>query len=219
MTASRMVAIWRSYLGVSEHPPGSNRTIFGERFGMNGYAWCAMFLWCGLIELGFKVAKNAGSHELITMLGHLPGWKFVPVKDARKGDLLDYTWRHVGGCEARPNSKGVVAIEGNHNDRVARVPRANSSIARVLRPPYASEPKPQPDAKGRFAKVRETVQCYNAPGRMHKAKDGRVDLKAKRGGEVRVHKYAGGEAQISGGFSRGAMVWVRGSALGRAYVR
>jgi hypothetical protein len=182
-TASRLVAIARGFLGDHETPDGSNVCHpICDVFGWCGVAWCAETLWVWLTLLGFKVAKNAGSHELISMLGKLPGWKFVPVAQARMGDLLDYTWRHVGLCEARVSPKGVSAFEGNHNNRVARVPRANSSIARVLRPPFDPEvakPAGRPLGPSEARVDAKYVGVYNYTGKSLRGK-------VWRGGIVRI---------------------------------
>jgi hypothetical protein len=32
------------HVGVRESPPGSNRTMFGRWFGVDGVPWCAIFV-------------------------------------------------------------------------------------------------------------------------------------------------------------------------------
>ena len=141
-TVNDVLSQARKRLGIRENPPGSNRTPIGVEFGWNGVAWCAEFVCVCLLDAGFKFPKNASAHGLTDELRRL-GCKAVPVKDAAPGDVIDYTFSHTGLCEGRDSHGNVIAIEGNHGDRVARVVRAQSSIARITRPPYA-KPAPVP---------------------------------------------------------------------------
>jgi cell wall-associated NlpC family hydrolase len=43
-TPTDVLDVARSYLGVKESPPNSNRQLFGEWYGVNGVAWCAIFV-------------------------------------------------------------------------------------------------------------------------------------------------------------------------------
>lgn len=45
MTVHKVLACVRRELGQREMPPGSNRTKYGESYGLDGYPWCVMFLW------------------------------------------------------------------------------------------------------------------------------------------------------------------------------
>lgn len=59
-------------LGVKEIPAGSNRTKYGEWFGMNGEAWCAIFVcWCAYTTFG----ENK--------------WKDIIPRAARASDIQD----------------------------------------------------------------------------------------------------------------------------------
>ena len=42
--AKRALALAEHYNGLKERPAGSNITLFGRWFGMNGVAWCAIFV-------------------------------------------------------------------------------------------------------------------------------------------------------------------------------
>ena len=44
MTAEKVLAVARGELGNTESPAGSNRTKYGKWFGLDGYAWCMMFV-------------------------------------------------------------------------------------------------------------------------------------------------------------------------------
>ena len=45
MKRTKVLACARRELGQTEMPPGSNRTKYGESYGLDGYPWCVMFLW------------------------------------------------------------------------------------------------------------------------------------------------------------------------------
>src|SRR5262249_20647970 len=46
----------RRLVGVTEDPPGSNRTQFGRWFGADGEPWCAMFLsYCFKVGAGIAL--------------------------------------------------------------------------------------------------------------------------------------------------------------------
>jgi len=32
------------YIGAKEYPAGSNKTVFGQWYGVNGVPWCAIFV-------------------------------------------------------------------------------------------------------------------------------------------------------------------------------
>lgn len=140
-TKDAVLAVARSFLGVTESPPGSNRTRIGVEFGWNGQPWCAMTVSLELIKAGFSIRKNAGADELgAELLGY--HWQRVSPANLTSGDVIVFTFSHIGIVEARKDSGHVITIEGNHLDRCCRVVRANSSIRYGVRPPY-SAPKPK----------------------------------------------------------------------------
>jgi hypothetical protein len=129
----------RGDLGVHE-TNGNNRTSVGEWFGWNGVAWCAQAVSKWLITSGFDIKKNAGAHELAAYLYRTKKWERVVPSNIKGGDVVLFTWSHIGICEARQSSSAVITIEGNNNDACRRVTRANSTIAYGVRPPYAAAP-------------------------------------------------------------------------------
>lgn len=136
-TKAATQAIARSFLGVTENPPGSNRTRIGVEFGWNGVSWCAMTVSLELIKAGFNIKRNAGADELgAELLGY--GWPRIAPANIVSGDVVVYTFSHIGLCEARTDSGHIIAFEGNHLDKFLRVPRANSSIRYGVRPPYSA---------------------------------------------------------------------------------
>ncbi len=146
------------HLGVKESPSGSNRTKFGQWYGMDGQPWCAIFAtYCYEIEAGGSPSFVRGR-----------SYAYVPyiVQDARNGrnglrsvatpvagDLVCFDWNfdgtydHVGIFEAWAGGSGstFLAIEGNtgiSNDsnggevmrRTRRIPDQGTVFVRVEEP-------------------------------------------------------------------------------------
>ena len=57
------IATWQ--IGVTESPSNSNKQKYGEAFGMNGYAWCLMFVWWVFHEAGFNLYKSASCTQFV----------------------------------------------------------------------------------------------------------------------------------------------------------
>ena len=148
-TKTDLLKAARGYLGIVERPPGSNRTIIGQRFGYNGVPWCAEFVWDCLSEAGFHVRKNASAYGLTDALVRL-GWKKVDRRDIRSGDIVRFRFSHVGICEAKRGDGRLTVIEGNHGNACKRVVRSTISIAWGVRPPFAAEAAPKLTASRRY---------------------------------------------------------------------
>src|SRR5215469_853377 len=55
----RALAEARRWVGTPEEPPGSNRTPFGDWFGLNGVPWCNIFLsYCFSVGAGCTIAEG-----------------------------------------------------------------------------------------------------------------------------------------------------------------
>jgi hypothetical protein len=118
----------RSQLGVSESPPGSDRTPYGEWYGIVG-PWCAMFVsWCFYFE-GLPLADRGGKGFAYTPSGaawfqRRGKWTQRPAP----GHVVFFNWpddgvnriSHVGIVESVRADGTVVTIEGNTSNRVMR---------------------------------------------------------------------------------------------------
>lgn len=115
-----------THLGVKESPSGSNRTKFGQWYGLDGQPWCAIFCtYCYEVHGGGSPSFVRGRN-----------YAYVPyvVQDARNnrnglrsvstpiaGDLVCFDWNfdgtydHIGIFEAWAAGSGstFTAIEGN----------------------------------------------------------------------------------------------------------
>ena len=119
MTAEKVLAVARGELGNTESPAGSNRTKYGKWFGLDGYAWCMMFvMWCfsqaGALELLPKRTASCG--DLMRSAKAAGYWV---TEDYRPGDVVIYDFPggaatdHCGIVETELPDYGVQAVEGN----------------------------------------------------------------------------------------------------------
>lgn len=101
----------RGQLGVTESPPGSNRTRFGAWYGLDGYPWCMMFVqWC-FHQAGMTLpCRTASCSELL-------GWyrknrRGQLSDNPRPGDIVIYNFGHTGIVESAAGET-ITVIEGN----------------------------------------------------------------------------------------------------------
>ncbi len=151
-TAERVLAIARGELGNTENPAGSNRTKYGKWFGLDGYAWCMMFVMWVFWKagaLGLLPKRTASCGDLMNAAKKAGQWV---TKDYRPGDVVIYDFPggaatdHTGIIE-KVTLTGVVAIEGNTSEAgsqsnggmVCRKTRPYSQIVGVVRPKYRQE--------------------------------------------------------------------------------
>ncbi|MGN0194385.1 MAG: peptidoglycan-binding protein [Pseudoramibacter sp.] len=125
-----LLAVAQSQVGTKESPAGSNRQKYGAWYGMNGVAWCDIFVsWC---------ANQIGASNVIGKYAYCPyhvnyfksrGWWLSAEAKPQPGDIIFFashgTACHVGIVKARNGSYSVTTIEGNtsvsSNDNGGRV--------------------------------------------------------------------------------------------------
>lgn len=140
-----IVRIAEKYLGVKEEPSGSNLTPFGAWYGVNGNAWCMMFVSyifneAGCLSLlGGKFAQCKVYEEMA-----LKRKENVPVSAAQPGDVVTFggtqfsksephVAHHVGIVVENLGGGRLKTIEGNTADSVAYRERS-SCVRYVFRP-------------------------------------------------------------------------------------
>ncbi len=116
------------HVGSKERPSGSNRTDFGQWFGVDGVPWCNIF-----VSYCFKVGANKVIAAGYKGAGCYPnGCTYVPTTEAwlratgqwigrgepAPGDIVIYNWDggvpdHIGIVEAYLGGGKFNAIEGN----------------------------------------------------------------------------------------------------------
>lgn len=153
MTAEKVLSAARRELGNREAPPGSNRTKYGAWFGLDGYAWCMMFVqWC---------FRQAGAAQLLPVRTASCGALMRAAKSAglwvtrgfQPGDVVIYDFsgkkavtEHTGIVESIP-ANGVVSIEGNTSEAgsqsnggmVCRKIRRSGLIVGAVRPGFEED--------------------------------------------------------------------------------
>jgi peptidoglycan hydrolase-like protein with peptidoglycan-binding domain len=135
----------RSYLGVHEDPPHSNRTIIGEKFGWNGVAWCAETVSVCEDEASVPFNGSASCWILITRyksgengiwLGNPGAAALLPGDEFFIGSVGQ---DHTGMVEA-VDGDTVITVEGNWGDKVCRMSRHVSAFYGFGRPNYTDQP-------------------------------------------------------------------------------
>ena len=154
MDANKVLAVARGELGNTESPAGSNRTKYGKWFGLDGYAWCMMFVMWVFAQVGalkLLPKRTASCGDLMRAAKAAGCWV---TKDCRPGDVVIYDFPggaatdHCGIIE-KVSLTGVTAIEGNtsqagsqsNGGMVCRKNRPYSQIVGVVRPNYKQEDK------------------------------------------------------------------------------
>lgn len=141
-------------LGYKEVPPNSNKTKFGEWYGLNGQPWCAIAInyWfnkAGLSHLFLGGLKSASCTEIMNWA---KGHNQFHTSDFQRGDLALFDFdgdkrksEHIGIIE-QVNKDTVITIEGNTsmgNDsdggEVMRRTRAKSLIIGAYSPAYKED--------------------------------------------------------------------------------
>lgn len=159
--AERVISVARGELGVTESPPGSNRTKYGQAYGWDGVRWCVIFLWWCFHQAGLDYAFFGGAKT--ASCGTLLRWyreqgQTVPVSQVQPGDIVILNFHgtkdteHCGLVEA-VDGIYITTIEGNtskaasqsNGDRVCRKTRFLSQIVGVCRPAYKEEETVKPD--------------------------------------------------------------------------
>ena len=168
-----MIELARADLGYTESPPNSNRTKYGEWYGVNGVPWCVIALWYWFDRAGERMAFFGGGKTAscsILLRWYREQGLTVPVEDVREGDivLLNFHGKsdpeHCGlVVEARGRNAYLQTIEGNttpgigmegsqdNGGCVAEKLRSYSQIVAVCRPQYQPEPVTVDDITGRWS--------------------------------------------------------------------
>ncbi len=117
------------HVGVRESPPGSNRTMFGRWFGVDGVPWCAIFVsYCFSVGAGVTLCRRwhgAGVYPRgVCYVPTLETWLRATGRglDAdcapAPGDVAVFDWDgglpdHVGIVVGRRADGDLDTVEGN----------------------------------------------------------------------------------------------------------
>lgn len=149
-TASNVLKIAEKEVGYKESPVGSNKTKYGKWYGLDGYAWCVMFVQWVFDQASVSLpARTASCTVLRNYAKKANMWV---TGDYRPGDVVIYDW----GGDGVPDHCGIVknvgtstltAIEGNtavgndsNGGEVMIRERKLSQVMGAVRPEYEPEP-------------------------------------------------------------------------------
>lgn len=150
-TVKDLLTVARKELGNTESPAGSNRTKYGKWFGLDGYAWCLMFVMWVFAQVGVALPKRTASCGDLMRAAQAAGcWA---VRDFQPGDVVIYDFPggaatdHCGIVEMELPGYGVQAIEGNtsvsgsqsNGGMVCRKKRPTEYIVGAVRPKFDTE--------------------------------------------------------------------------------
>jgi hypothetical protein len=151
----RLKEIEADQLGMTQAPLGSNRikyntSFYGKVVKGPEFKWCAVFQWWCFQKAGIpttifpKSARVFAIRDWYKKRGRFYHQPMV-------GDLVIYSFSHIGFVEKLLKNNRIQTIEGNVNDRVVRRIRSanSSSISGYCRPQYSkvgqkSAPPPPP---------------------------------------------------------------------------
>lgn len=130
----------RSQIGTVESPPRSNRQKYGAWYGMNGAAWCAMFVSWVFWHAGHPlpaIRTKKGFAYCPDIVDYAKRHRIWLDKNAqpKPGDIVLFSFGgkrpdHVGIVEAVLSDGRIQSIDGNTS---AGDPRNGGSVARVIR--------------------------------------------------------------------------------------
>lgn len=140
------IAIWQ--IGMVENPANSNKTKYGETFGLNGQPWCLIFIWWVFHEAGFNLYHTGSCTTLVNRYKANSPSQLV-YENFQPGDIVFFDWsgekkktEHCGIVTA-VNGSLVYTIEGNTSKRDDSnggcvMPRSRNSkyITCAIRPKY-----------------------------------------------------------------------------------
>jgi hypothetical protein len=161
-TPEDVLKIARSYIGVKEYPAHSNKTMFGDWYGWNGVAWCAIFV--SYCFYRAKMSLAAIRPPNTKGFAYCPyGVEYFKKKEKldqtpQVGDIVFFDWdkdavaNHVGIVEKVLSPSKVVCIEGNtsytdnsNGGEVMRRTRYLSTILGFAHPEYNGIPLKEDD--------------------------------------------------------------------------
>lgn len=147
--ADTLISWAEGQIGTAEDPKGSNNVryntvYYGRQISGSAYQWCMAFVWVGFKETGLgnlfmDGGKTASCTALMRWAKANGQWV---TGDFAKGDIILFQFDsddfadHVGIYTGNKSGTSLICIEGNTNDKVARVARQPSIILGAYRPKW-----------------------------------------------------------------------------------
>jgi hypothetical protein len=151
---ARLKTIQADQLGTIRSPIGSNKvkyntSYYGRVVRGKDFKWCVVFQWWCFQKAGISTAVFPKSARVFAVRD----WFKKRGRFYRKpmvGDLVIYSFSHIGFVEKLLRNNRIQTIEGNWNDRVVR--RINKADAATIegycRPEYHKVTTPPPTPAG-----------------------------------------------------------------------
>lgn len=102
VSAQDVLNVIRPLVGLTESPPGSNRTLIGQWYGFDGVPWCAETVSYGLYSGGFN---DGAGHISLAEPTTDRGWAYVP--------FLEKAFRDAGAFDQNPHVGDAVIFDWN----------------------------------------------------------------------------------------------------------
>jgi len=121
MDRKLIIDIARTEIGTVESPKNSNKTKYGKWFGLDGQAWCGMFVSWVYAQAGKPLGRigfTRGFAGCQTAVAHFKKTKQI-TKNPKQGDIVFFDWNKDGrydhtGVFVRDIGNGTFeSIEGN----------------------------------------------------------------------------------------------------------
>lgn len=118
---SKIIEIALKEIGIKEMPADSNKTIFGQWYGLNGVAWCGIFVSWVFNQAGLSLGHidtDKGYHYVPSAYNHFKASGEITTKPM-PGDVVMYDWNgdklaeHTGIFLKDNGDGSFMAIEGN----------------------------------------------------------------------------------------------------------
>ncbi len=175
-TANDILSVARKEVGTKESPPNSNRTKYGRWYGLDGYAWCMMFVQWVFAQCGAGAllpVKTASCTELMNAARKKGLWV---TSGYQPGDVLIFDWErdgvpdHTGILEKALGGGKLQTIEGNtavgndsNGGEVMQRKREVSQVLGAVRPKYGKAASTQKEEKKMDDKeIYEAVERYSS---------------------------------------------------------
>ncbi len=121
MNGKKVIEIANKEIGYTENPAGSNKTKYGEWFGLNGEKWCGIFVsWC-YYNAGFplgNIGYKKGFAGCMTAIDHFKKTSEITLTP-KEGDIVFFDWNgdkkyeHTGLFVRKIDNELFETIEGN----------------------------------------------------------------------------------------------------------
>jgi len=158
-----LIAVMESFKGISESPPGSNRTPIGDEFGWNGVAWCAETVSVACTRLGFPLHEAAVIRIEQRAQQGFKGMKWTRVPTLASAVCFDFVGRgnpkdmHTGLVVNLRGGRLFDTIEGNYHDRCAQVLRDMTYVRGFAVFPFTELPLTIPASAPRESDLTEKL--------------------------------------------------------------